>query len=610
MLDLTIGMASYDDFDRLRDTIQAIRFYQRNLFNYELVVVHNNPDSEDGKATKAWVEGWANNAGTVARYFGLPHPVGTSAPRDMIFQVAEGRVVCVLDPHVMVALGAYTKILQYFADNPGSKDIVSGPVIFEALLEGASHLDDVWRGEMWGTWGWDARAADARAEPFEVWGQGLGLFAMLKSEWPGFNKHATGFGGEEGYIHEKVRARGGKAICLPAARWIHAWSESRPGPRKTAYFAPRYKKVRNYVLEFGELGRSLDPIYQHFVVPHTEQRDGKDVEVSWMTEKNWLHLIANPVEHEQEPGVVEPTARVVSMLPQPPEKLETAQELYHWAVTNPRDLNEHLPRLRALASEVNHATEFGKRRESTLALLAGFPDTLMSYNLEDEWNSRFHRAAQIYGKFKKMHTAGAAASDSLAVDIEETDLLFLDTYHNAARLWQELTKHAGKVRRWIVLHDTSYYGETGDDGKAGLMVAVRAWVKQRPDWFITFRTDQQFGLTILSRDERDPLFWGPGCELLLLTSTLSIPGCQRCDELAGNMDIWGVKGCRERYAGIVSDMRARAQQFDWDKWFKAAARAMLQPSLAFKMESWKDPIPSLVTIAIDRAEEKENAAKG
>jgi hypothetical protein len=42
----------------------------------------------------------------------------------------------------------------------------------------------------------------------------------------------------------------------------------------------------------------------------------------------------------------------------------------------------------------------------------------------------------------------------LEVEIEETELLFIDTYHYYAQLKKELKLHAGKISRYIAFHDT------------------------------------------------------------------------------------------------------------------------------------------------------------
>lgn len=57
-------------------------------------------------------------------------------------------------------------------------------------------------------------------------------------------------------------------------------------------------------------------------------------------------------------------------------------------------------------------------------------------------------------------------ASTLDIEIDETDLLFIDTQHTYAQLIAELRKHHSKVRRWIALHDTMIFGEVGDLGDA------------------------------------------------------------------------------------------------------------------------------------------------
>ena len=52
--------------------------------------------------------------------------------------------------------------------------------------------------------------------------------------------------------------------------------------------------------------------------------------------------------------------------------------------------------------------------------------------------------------------------------------------HTADQLTRELQRHAGKVRQRIVLHDTQIFGERGEDGGPGLLVALRAFLREFP----------------------------------------------------------------------------------------------------------------------------------
>lgn len=66
--------------------------------------------------------------------------------------------------------------------------------------------------------------------------QGLGIFACRRDVWPGFNPRLRGFGGEEGYIHEKFRRAGG-----PAARGMSRTVKNRgPDYARPAFINKRY----------------------------------------------------------------------------------------------------------------------------------------------------------------------------------------------------------------------------------------------------------------------------------------------------------------------------------------------------------------------------------
>ena len=89
---------------------------------------------------------------------------------------------------------------------------------------------------------------------------GLGIFSCKKDAGPGFNSAFRGFGGEEGYIHEKFRQRGDKCLCLPFLRWVHRFGR----PDGVKYPLTRENKVRNYIIGHIELGLNLEPLFSHF----------------------------------------------------------------------------------------------------------------------------------------------------------------------------------------------------------------------------------------------------------------------------------------------------------------------------------------------------------
>jgi hypothetical protein len=239
---LTVGMATYDDYDGVYFTLQAIRFYHPEILNdVEFVVVDNNPDGPCGGALKE-LGNWISNY----RYIANGEVSGT-AVRDRVFREARSQFVLCIDCHVLIANGALKRLIDYFEANPESKDLLQGPLIYDDLDGYSTHFGQEWRDGMYGIWATDPRGADPGGAPFEIPMQGLGLFACRRNVWPGFNPAFRGFGGEEGYVHEKFRRRGGKTLCLPFLRWVHRFNR----PLGTSYPVRWEDRVRNFSSDFA-----------------------------------------------------------------------------------------------------------------------------------------------------------------------------------------------------------------------------------------------------------------------------------------------------------------------------------------------------------------------
>src|SRR5215212_5790952 len=248
---LTIGMATYDDFNGVYFTLQALRLYQ-DLRDTELLVI----DNYGCQATKELVEGWVHGA----RYLLATEVTGTAAPRDLVFREAWGEAVLCCDSHVLFAPAAIRRLKEYYREHPDCPDLLQGPLVYDDLKTISTHFDPVWRAEMWGIWATDPRGQDPEGEPFEIPMQGLGAFSCRKAAWPGFNPMFRGFGGEEGYIHEKVRRAGGRCLCLPWLRWTHRFGR----PAGIEYPLTVEEKLRNYVIGHAELGLDPTPVLAHF----------------------------------------------------------------------------------------------------------------------------------------------------------------------------------------------------------------------------------------------------------------------------------------------------------------------------------------------------------
>ncbi len=244
-------MAVYKEFPQLWFTLQALRAYHGDWF--DLLVVDNAP--ERSRATEA-----ATHAAG-GRYVHRPDLTGTSRPRDAVFRLADTEWVLCCDAHVLFEPGS----LEFFRDGRANRhphDLVSGPMVSDDGRGLSTHWRPTTPPGLWGVWDHDRRADDPAGEPFEIPMQGLGAFAMRRGAWVGFHPLARGFGGEEGYLHEKVRRAGGRAVCVPALRWRHLFRDpSEPVP----YSAKVDDHARNLVLQHRELGiEATDAIHRDF----------------------------------------------------------------------------------------------------------------------------------------------------------------------------------------------------------------------------------------------------------------------------------------------------------------------------------------------------------
>lgn len=160
------------------------------------------------------------------------------------------------------------------------------------------------------------------------------------------------------------------------------------------------------------------------------------------------------------------------------------------------DINEHMPVLRKYAEKCNHITEFGVRGiVSTYALLAAQPHTLISYDIKNcNWKP-LQDAAISYTFFEFI------LGNTLEIEIDPTEMLFIDTLHNYDQLKMELRMHAPKVSKYIVFHDTTTYDYVGEsyDGlsRLGIWPAIKEFLEENPEWSIKEKFTNNNGLTIL-----------------------------------------------------------------------------------------------------------------
>jgi hypothetical protein len=182
------------------------------------------------------------------------------------------------------------------------------------------------------------------------------------------------------------------------------------------------------------------------------------------------------------------------------------EEIYNRLTSTPSDINEHLPTLKRYTEECNLVTEMGVRWVvSTYAFLVGKPKKLVSIDIQppSTWGVDLdpikQMAQDINCNFQFIQ------ADTLNIDIEPTDLLFIDTWHAYIQLKEELKKHSPQVNKYIILHDTTSYEFTDEEsyglvgnGK-GIWPAIEEFLSENSNWILHERFTNNNGLTILKK---------------------------------------------------------------------------------------------------------------
>lgn len=186
----------------------------------------------------------------------------------------------------------------------------------------------------------------------------------------------------------------------------------------------------------------------------------------------------------------------------------------------PCDINEHLPTLQRYAKMCDSVTECGVCNiVSSYAFATGLlgnpsgvfkmVDPYRSHNI-DMFTDMCNREGIRVKYFQE---------SDLTCPCEETDLLFIDTWHVYAQLKRELEHWHAHVKKYIVMHDTTvdeWYGESvrgnhdiakqsresgfpPDEITKGLWPAITEFLRGHPEWKLAERFTNNNGLTILAR---------------------------------------------------------------------------------------------------------------
>jgi len=193
----------------------------------------------------------------------------------------------------------------------------------------------------------------------------------------------------------------------------------------------------------------------------------------------------------------------------------TIDQCYEMECNRKSDINEHLPTLLKLANECETVTELGTRWVvSTWAFLKSSARriTMCDLTKPDVWFGNEQNTSPTPCKIEDV-IASAPNKDvyfiegnSLEVEITDTDLLFIDTWHCYDQLKAELDKHAHAINKYIVLHDVVTYGVVGESlygdqnrHYEGLQRAIDEFLEENKNWSIHQWHTNNNGLGVLKR---------------------------------------------------------------------------------------------------------------
>jgi hypothetical protein len=163
----------------------------------------------------------------------------------------------------------------------------------------------------------------------------------------------------------------------------------------------------------------------------------------------------------------------------------------------PSNINEHLPVLNFYAKLCDTVTEFGVSDGCSTRAFLKENVQLRSYDIVyNKTVDDLFKIAQVQGKDMKYTIA-----DVTKIEIEETDLLFIDSWHSYNQLKLELNLHAHKAKKYMIFHDTHAFGVQGEGGPGdiGLLPAIIEFIISNPQWKFKEHRINNNGLTVLEK---------------------------------------------------------------------------------------------------------------
>jgi len=151
------------------------------------------------------------------------------------------------------------------------------------------------------------------------------------------------------------------------------------------------------------------------------------------------------------------------------------------------DICEHFPLMLKYGKQCEHITEMGVRGVvSTWGWIASNPKKLICYDINPCPVKNAVDTCANLGIDFIFHVA-----DTRIIEIEETDLLFIDTEHTYDQIQKELELHGNKARKFIVFHDTAWAHDMNR--------AIKEFMEANPHWVNEEEVMNNHGFKIIKK---------------------------------------------------------------------------------------------------------------
>lgn len=161
---------------------------------------------------------------------------------------------------------------------------------------------------------------------------------------------------------------------------------------------------------------------------------------------------------------------------------------------NRSDINDHLQSIYQHVKGCNVAVSLGvSRGYSAFALLMGCQHHITIDPAPNQ--DALNLLSEYFGNKSKV----MIQNTDEPIDLEEIDVLFIDYVHTSECVEREMKSHAHKVKKFIFFHDTSSFGDIGEDGKEGIKKPILDFLLEHDDWKIYYCENKNNGMIIIGK---------------------------------------------------------------------------------------------------------------